>query len=1161
MAVIAGSAGVDRLVGGIEADEIDGLGGDDQLFGKGGGDTLRGGEGDDRLDGGTGADTLIGGLGNDAYYVDDAGDVVTEAAGEGLDTVTASASYTLTAGSEIERFVAAGLLAIDLTGNELANQIFGNDASNTLVGGGGGDNLYGRGGDDTLTGGVQDDLLDGGTGADAMAGGGGDDVYLVDNALDTVIEATGAGNDRVLSTASWTAGAAAEIEQISSRGAAAIDLGGSNTANVIVANNAINTLSGHGGDDRLNGRGGNDTLSGGDGDDELIGGTGADAMAGGAGDDTYYVDDAGDTVTEAAGEGADLVLTSVTWAMAAGQHIEQLVARGAANINLTGNELANEIRGNSGINVIDGGGGDDHLFGGMGDTLIGGAGSDQFWVTGGGAGEIRVIGDAADSLVTTDTGWVSTGTVMLDGVLLQRFVNGAGTLLVDAGVDTAGVQITPSFGSVVNNGAADRQVVDLTFLAAMRGFIIQGDEANDRAGRSVSLAGDVNGDGFDDVIIGADGGDDGGGNAGEAYVIFGGAGGFGSSVGGRQVIDLTTLTAAQGFIIQGDEGGEQAGRAVSGAGDVNGDGYDDLIVGAYRGNDGGGEAGEAYVIYGGAGGFGSDVGGRQVIDIASLSPAQGYLIQGDGAADFAGFSVSAAGDINGDGLADIIVGANYGGDGGDRPGAAYVVFGAPHSSFTDGAGREVLSLGTFFGNDGFVIQGDQNADRAGIRVSSAGDINGDGFDDIMVGATEGDDGGTNAGEVYVIFGGTGNFGTPVLASDIVDLTSLDATQGFIIQGEYPYDRLGMGAASAGDVNGDGIDDMVLGGWMSSGGGIRPGEAHVVFGRTGSFGTADGAGRQVLDLAGLAAADGFIIQGRVATENLGTSVSSAGDVNGDGFADLIVGARYGGGLSESYVIFGHEGGFGVDVGGRQVIDLVTLSAAEGFIIQGDETYDRAGDSVSAAGDVNGDGFADLVVGAYTGDDGGANAGEGYVIFGGPAGFDRVHLAGATDGDDTLVGTGAEERLIGGRGNDTLVGNGGADVFVGGAGDDIIDIGNGSFFRVDGGEGNDTLVTTGSFDFPTISDVMIRGIETIDITGGGVQSMNFNTTDVLAMGASNRNVLGTTHDNVLMIEGDLGDSVGLIGLAAAGQANSGGTAWNLYALNGLVVLAVDSDILVV
>ena len=136
------------------------------------------------------------------------------------------------------------------------------------------------------------------------------------------------------------------------------------------------------------------------------------------------------------------------------------------------------------------------------------------------------------------------------------------------------------------------RIVDLSALTPSAGFIIQGDAAGDRAGFSVSSAGDVNGDGIDDLIVGAPFGDDGGTDAGEAYVIYGVTG------SARGTVDLTNLVASDGFVIQGDLAGDWAGISVSSAGDVNGDGISDLIVGALYSDLGGEKSGEAYVIYG-----------------------------------------------------------------------------------------------------------------------------------------------------------------------------------------------------------------------------------------------------------------------------------------------------------------------------------------------------------------------------------------------------------------------------------------------------------------------------------------------------------------------------------------------------------------------------------
>ncbi len=417
------------------------------------------------------------------------------------------------------------------------------------------------------------------------------------------------------------------------------------------------------------------------------------------------------------------------------------------------------------------------------------------------------------------------------------------------------------------------------------------------------------------------------------------------------VIDLGFLTTPQGFIIQGDAASDRAGYSVSSAGDVNGDGIDDLIVGAPGGDDGGSGAGEAYVIYGKAGST------RTVLDLTGLAASDGFLIQGDEASDFAGYSVSAAGDVNGDGIDDLIVGAPRGDDGGSQAGEAYVIYGKAGST------RTVLDLTGLAASDGFVIQGDAARDYAGRSVSSAGDMNGDGIDDLIVGAPEGDDGGSQAGEAYVIYGVAGSTRT------VLDLTGLAASDGFVIQGDAASDYAGRRVSSAGDVNGDGIDDLIVGAPRGDDGGFAAGEAYVIYGKVGST-------RTVLDLAGLAASDGFVIQGDEVSDLAGWSVSSAGDVNGDGIDDLIVGAPFGddggSGAGEAYVIYGVAGST------RTVLDLTGLAASNGFLIQGDAAKDYAGRSVSSAGDVNGDGIDDLIVGAPYGDDGGDRAGEAYVI---------------------------------------------------------------------------------------------------------------------------------------------------------------------------------------
>ena len=378
------------------ANVLDGGSGSDQLYGGAGDDTLIGGAGNDLLQGSTGADAMTGGMGNDTYYVDNAGDVVTENVAEGTDLVNATISYTLAA--NVESLTLSGSAAIDGTGNTVNNIVHGNTGANVLDGGAGNDQLFGGGGNNSLIGGLGNDILNGGTGTDTLSGGVGDDTYYVDNALDLVAENLGEGTDVVYSSVSYTL--SDNVEKLILTGPGNIDATGNVLNNVIRGTTGSNVINGGDGNDTLYGAAGNDTLNGGNGIDVLDGGLGVDTMSGGAGSDTYYVDNVGDVVIENPGEGTEVVYASVSYTLAA--NVEKIILTGSAAIDGTGNGLVNVIRGNEAANVISGLAGNDTLYGNGGnDTLDGGTGLDTMY---GGLGNDTYVVDNAGDVVSENPG-------------------------------------------------------------------------------------------------------------------------------------------------------------------------------------------------------------------------------------------------------------------------------------------------------------------------------------------------------------------------------------------------------------------------------------------------------------------------------------------------------------------------------------------------------------------------------------------------------------------------------------------------------------------------------------------------------------------------------------------------------------------------------------
>ncbi|AOY82242.2 hypothetical protein BJP36_22385 [Moorena producens JHB] len=450
----------------------------------------------------------------------------------------------------------------------------------------------------------------------------------------------------------------------------------------------------------------------------------------------------------------------------------------------------------------------------------------------------------------------------------------------------------------------------------------------------------------------------------------------------NQLFNISNLNGRIGFSINGVTLGDRSGFSVSSAGDINGDGNLDLIIGAPGADPNGLFSGTSYVVFGGSG-----VGASGSIQLTDLDGTNGFVIEGLNSTGFLGFSVSSGGDINGDGTNDLLVSAP--GAGANNNGVSYVVFG----------GSTVGSTGSVDLSSGFAINGIDPAEFSGHSISNLGDVNGDGKNDLLIGAPHAllpiSSPGLNPGKAYVVFGGTQAPGGSL------DLSTLDGTNGFLLTSSVAGNLAGFSVTSAGDINGDGIKDFAIGVPGSDSpltDNSSAGKTYVVFGGSGVGATG------TLDLSSIPSSDpktGFVINGIDEGSSLdlgdraGWSVSDAGDVNGDGVSDLIIGAPFVDtgaqtDVGQAYVVFG-----GTDVAGTGNLDLASLNGTNGFAITGIEANGLLGSSVSYAGDLNKDGYADVAIGAK-------GAGKVYVLFGSEelGTTDSVDLS-TLDGENGLV----------------------------------------------------------------------------------------------------------------------------------------------------------------
>ncbi|PSL25678.1 FG-GAP-like repeat-containing protein [Dyadobacter jiangsuensis] len=583
--------------------------------------------------------------------------------------------------------------------------------------------------------------------------------------------------------------------------------------------------------------------------------------------------------------------------------------------------------------------------------------------------------------------------------------NGLSDILIAASQNTNGESKEGSVLVKYGNANAD--------LNSAASITLQINQPNAQFGYSIAPAGDIDADGYSDLIIGARWYTNGQGQEGEgATFIY-----HGSSNG-----QLSGPT-----IIQGNQYNAAMGNKVSSAGDVNGDGYSDILVGSYAFDHGQTDEGQVFVFHGSAGTIGLTPRG------VSTGTTSGALL---------GSSVSIIGDYNGDGLNDILAGApNF--DGGQ------VGEGAVFLSFGDAA------TGT---NSMKKLESDQQNAKLGCSVSGAGDHNGDGFDDLVIGATGGIFGG-NTGVAYVYNGNAqGNFsgGTPlyqvsnklfgtsvgsgdinrdgftdIIVSAPLVTNDLKSERGLIaifpgsgngvtnanytlVYGPSAGTKLGSSLATA-DVNGDGFMDIIAGAGLSSGG---EGSFYVWHGGGGGIPTGTLSKIEV--------------KSNTPNANFGASVSNAGDVNGDGFGDIIIGAP---GITNGQ---NNEGVARVYYGSSNGI-----ASPFNTLIEVNQAEAAFGTSVASAGDVNGDGYDDVIVGAPYYDDAVANGGGVWIFHGSYNGLNTTssfslkgeqvedHFGQAVSGGGDLNGDGYSDIVVGIPGMDQsgMTNNGGVRAYFG------------------------------------------------------------------------------------------------------------------------------------
>ncbi|MCC2972635.1 VCBS domain-containing protein [Massilia sp. IC2-476] len=1023
---------------------ITGGAGSNTLNGGAGNDTLTDNVGNDTLDGGSGADTMAGGAGNDLYVVDDAGDLVIEALGAGIDTVRSSIDYTLT--ENADNLELTGAEDLKGTGNALSNTITGNGANNTLDGGAGNDTLkagagddlvyggegndllQGEAGRDTLYGDAGDDRLDGGLGGDRMLGGAGRDVYVVEDDGDLVIEEAGAGIDLVEASITYTL--TAQVENLTQTGIAAINGSGNELDNIIIGNAGANTLQGLAGNDTLYGNAGSDTLQGGEGNDYLDGGLDGDSMQGGTGDDVYIVDQVGDLVAENAGEGLDHVRASINYILTA--DVENLTLTGNGAISGTGNELDNTIIGNGSNNTLSGGAGNDTLTDGSGaDRLDGGLGADT--MAGGVQNDVYVVDNAGDVVIELAGSGVDTVESSVDYTL---------------GVNVENLTLTGSEDLVGNGNAVQNTIIGNA-----------GNNSTDAgAGNDTVRAGDGNdivrgGDG-DDLLYGEGGDDQLSGDAGND-LIDGGLGGdrMAGGLGNDTFVvdndgDIVVEDAAAGTdIVQSSitytltanvENLTLTGSAnISGAGNE----LNNIIIGNTGNNVLDGLAGND-TIHAGAGND-TLVGGEG--DDTLNGDAGDDILRGDVGNDI----------LNGGLGADSM----RGGSGNDT----YIVDNAADLTFEEaGEGTDIVQASVTYA---------LAANVENLTLTGSAGISGTGneLDNVLTGNEGANTLSGDAGNDTLIAGG---------GNDILDGgTGADSMQGGAGNDRYLVDQLGdvvVELANAGTdtvessidyVLGANVENLVLAGAALNGTGNAL--ANAITGNAGNNLIDGGAG--IDTMSGGAGDDTYIVDAtadvinEAAGAGIDTARASASYTLAANVEHLV--------LTGSAAINGTGNALDNEITGNEAANVLAGGAGKDSIVAGggnDSIDGGLGADTMSGGSGNDSYVVDDAADAVL-----ENAGEGVdTVQAGvshrlAASVENLTLtgSGAISGsgnelDNVIIGNAGSNQLDGGAGNDTLQGGAGSDLLLGGTGDDTYRFSRGDGAdRIEDTQGSDTLRLTG------------------------------------------------------------------------------------------------------